>query len=94
MDSGGGPYVLNGDHKWLHDTATFRLKDPSKFWTKLNGFKTVKNDIPEEFLKILLKKMPGYNRKYKVVQRIAGLASLGRQRLVLIANWEGGFIAR
>ena len=92
--AGGSPYVLNGNHNWLREIAIFRLKDPAKFWDKLIGFSAVKKGIPEELVKILLKNMPGYNGEYKIVQRIAGLGSLGRQRLVLIVDWEGGFIAR
>jgi len=92
--AGGSPYVLNGMHNWLRETAIYRLKEPAKFWDKLNGFEIVKKDVPDELVKTLLSNMPGYSGEYKIVQRIAGLGSLGRQRLVLIANWEGGFIAR
>ncbi len=94
LTGGGKAFVLNGQHNWLHDTATFRLKDPAKFWDKLSGFREVKKDIPEDIINSLLKTMPGYSPDYKVIQRIAGLGSLGRNRLVLISNWNGGLIAR
>ncbi len=42
IKAGGKPFVLSEQHKWLHDTATFRLKEPGKFWEKLNGFDEVK----------------------------------------------------
>jgi hypothetical protein len=94
ITAGGRAFVLNELHKWLHDTATFRLKEPVKFWDKLTGFDEVKKDIPKGLVKTLLKNMPGHSPDYKVIQRIAGLGSLGRQRLVVISNWEGGLLAR
>ena len=38
--------------------------------------------------------MPEKGISYKVVHRIAGLGSLGRQRFVALADWRGGLIAR
>ncbi len=94
LTAGGGAFVLSDKHKWLHDAATFRLKDPVKFWDKMSGFKESKKGAQGEIVKTLLKSMPGYSPDYKLVQRIAGLGSLGRQRVVVIANWNGGLIAR
>jgi hypothetical protein len=95
ISSGGSAFVLNEEkHKWLHDTATYRLKDPVVFWNKLNSFKENKKDVSDSLIKTLFKTMPGHDAKYKVVQRIAGLGSLGRQRFVVITEWSGGKIAR
>ncbi|MFI5145070.1 MAG: DUF2252 family protein, partial [Ignavibacteria bacterium] len=95
LDSGGRAFVLNEEKNiWLHDTATFRLKDPVAFWEKLNGFKEVKKGIQDGLINSMLQNMPGYSKEYKIIQRIAGLGSLGRQRFVLITEWEGGKIAR
>jgi len=95
LSTGGNPFVLGEEHRWLHDTATFRLKEPIKFWDKLNGFEEIKKTTPDtEPLRFLLKNIPGYEKKYKVIQRIAGLGSLGKQRFVVIVEWKGGFIAR
>jgi hypothetical protein len=38
--------------------------------------------------------LPDPHLDYKVVRREAGLGSLGQQRLVAIAEWKGGLIAR
>ncbi len=94
LSAGGCAYVLGDRHKWLHDTATYRLKDPVKFWDKLNSFKEIKEGGQNEIVKTLLKSMPGYVGDYKVLKRIAGLGSLGRQRFVVVGQWEGGQIAR
>ena len=95
INAGGRPFVLGEEHRWLHDTATFRLKEPIKFWDKLNAFEEIKKTDPEsEPLRFLLKNIPGYEKKYKAFQRIAGLGSLGKQRMVILVQWNGGLIAR
>lgn len=95
LEAGGKAFVLNEEsNEWLHDTATYRLKDPVVFWNKLNSFKEIKKDIPDGVVNMLLQNMPGYSKEYKIIQRIAGLGSLGRQRFVIITEWEGGKIAR
>ena len=38
--------------------------------------------------------LPEKGLSYKLVHRIAGLGSLGRQRFVALADWRGGLIAR
>jgi hypothetical protein len=38
--------------------------------------------------------MPDPDLKWRIVHRIAGLGSLGRQRYVALAEWRGGSIAR
>lgn len=94
LEVGGKPFVLSEDkHNWLRETATFRLKNPVDFWNKLEGNKEIKK-APDELVKMILKNMPGYSDNYKVVQRIAGLGSLGRKRYVIITDWAGGKIAR
>jgi len=42
----------------------------------------------------LEKTLPDPKMEYKLVRRQAGLGSLGQQRFVAIANWQGGCIAR
>ncbi len=38
--------------------------------------------------------MPSRRLPYRVVHRVAGLGSLGRQRFVALTEWDGGQIAR
>jgi len=38
--------------------------------------------------------MPGRKLRYRMVHRLAGLGSPGRQRFVALAEWNGGQIAR
>ena len=41
-----------------------------------------------------LRSLPDARMEYKVVRRQAGLGSLGQERFVAIAKWQGGWIAR
>ena len=43
---------------------------------------------------MLRRYLPEPGLSYRVVHRIAGLGSLGRQRFVALAQWRGGSIAR
>ena len=50
--------------------------------------------LPRDAKRVLRKTLPNENLDYKVVRRQAGMGSLGQQRFVAIASWEGGHIAR
>ena len=53
-----------------------------------------REEPPESATKALRRLMPERGLKYRVVHRVAGLGSLGRQRYVALAQWRGGSIAR
>jgi hypothetical protein len=67
---------------------------PKKFWDKLGSLPTVKTRIPGKAMKALAGALPSTKIPYRVVHRIAGLGSLGRQRFTALAEWNGGQIAR
>ena len=50
--------------------------------------------MPQEVHDVLRRYLPEPGLSYRVVHRIAGLGSLGRQRFVALAQWRGGSIAR
>jgi hypothetical protein len=93
LEMGGGPFVLSERHHRLREMAVHRLKDPHKFWDKLQGFATA-TDLPEEVADLLAARLPEPGLKHRVVNRIAGLGSLGRRRFVALADWRGGLVAR
>jgi hypothetical protein len=71
------------------------MRDASQFWGKLNSLAPVEGPIPRGALRGIEKMMPGkVSGKYKIVHRVAGLGSLGRQRFVAIAEYKGGFVCR
>jgi len=94
MEEGGTPFVLAERHKWLRDVATGDLRDPVRFWTKLQQWRDVSKAVPGKVQRALKKAMPEPNIAFRVVHRQAGLGSLGRRRFTALAEWRGGLIAR
>jgi hypothetical protein len=94
LTDNGGPFVLAERHQWLRLTVMSDLRDPAKFWAKLNNLPAMTRDVPATAKKALTAELPQENLPHRVVHRVAGLGSLGRLRFVSIADWNGGQIAR
>jgi Uncharacterized protein conserved in bacteria (DUF2252) len=94
LSTGGKPFVLSEIHVWLREMVHGVLRDPIHFWTKLEALKTIRTGISPGVRKALERLMPEKGLEYRVAHRIAGLGSLGRERFVAIAEFEGGKIAR
>jgi len=90
----GLPFVLGENHDWLRQIAESELRDPVHFWAKMDALPTVKGDIPISATDALEHMMPARNLDYRVAHRVAGLGSLGHERYVAIASWNGAKIAR
>ncbi len=93
MKEGGRPFVLGEEHSWLRQIAENELRNPVKFWQKMDRLPTVKT-APERARKALERSLPDPGLKYRLTRRIAGLGSLGRMRFVAVADWSGGRVAR
>lgn len=91
---GGRPFVLAEEHQWLRSTVTSNQRDPVKYWKKLLRLEAVTEKVPGKAKKALEALLPEEKLEYRVVHRVAGLGSLGRQRFAAIAEWNGGQIAR
>jgi hypothetical protein len=91
---GGTPYVLAEHHSALRELAVHRLKEVCGFWEKLDKLPTVKGKIPPGAAKGIARLLPDPDVPRRYVHRIAGLGSLGRQRFVALAQWQGAWIAR
>jgi hypothetical protein len=94
LKEGGEPLVLEEKHKNLRAMAFGNLRAPAKFWKKLEGQEKVKGSIPVTARKTLEDLMPERGLHYRLVARKSGLGSLGRYRIVAIADWRGGQVAR
>jgi hypothetical protein len=94
LQAGGRPFVLAEEHARLRAEATSSLRDPAAFWAKLAKLPTVHEDLPPSAIKAIERLLPEAGLRYRVVHRIAGLGSLGRQRWVAIVEWRGGYLAR
>jgi Uncharacterized protein conserved in bacteria (DUF2252) len=90
----GAPFVLGENNKWLRLIAESELRDPVRFWAKMDALPTLREAIPVSALEALEHMMPVHGLDYRVAERTAGLGSLGHQRFVAIADWHGGQIAR
>lgn len=94
IKNGGCPIVLAEQERHLEKLGIRALKTPKDFWKKLNEKPPVHKNVPQDAKKALEAAMPDPNLDYKVVQREAGLGSLGQQRFVALAQFRGGCIAR
>ncbi len=91
---GGRAFVLSEHHHWLREAATGVERDPVAFWTKMDALYRWRKEVPKRARKALEKMLPDPKIPYMLCTRIAGLGSLGRQRFVAIAEWNGGRLAR
>jgi hypothetical protein len=86
--------VLEEEHKWLRQIAFSELRDPVVFWKKMEKLPQMKEEIPASAQDALEHLLPQHGLDYRVARRVAGLGSLGRVRLVAIAECNGGKVAR
>src|SRR5579883_1624299 len=94
LEKGGRPYVLAEAHGWLRRLSTGELRNPEKFFQKIDALPDPEGPIPESALVALEHLLPANGLAYKLKRRIAGLGSLGRPRYAAIAEWEGGLVVR
>jgi hypothetical protein len=94
LREGGDPIVLAERERKLGRLGVDSFKPPSNFWQKLNHLPPVRKPLAKDLKRALEKTLPKPGVKYKVVLRQAGLGSLGQERFVAIARWQGGCIAR
>ncbi|HVA57390.1 MAG: DUF2252 family protein [Gemmatimonadaceae bacterium] len=92
--AGGRPLVLAEHHPALRRMAIHRLRDPEAFWHQLDTSAPVRSRLPPSATSALSKLWPARELPWRIVHRVAGLGSLGRQRFVALAEWNGGRIAR
>ena len=93
LASGGRAFVLEEHHAWLRDTVTGVLREPRRYWARLDALATEPH-VPASALKAIEKLLPARGLSHRIVHRVAGLGSLGRERYLALAEFEGGKIAR
>jgi hypothetical protein len=91
LTRGGQPIVLAEGHRWLRNVAWNDSRTPERFWEELQSLEPVGSRQP---LKVIRSAMPNPKAPHRVFHRVAGVGSLGRQRFVALAQWNGGLIAR
>ena len=93
LKSSGRAFVLEEQHSWLRTIALGELRSPEHFWKKMDETPTVK-DVPGSARNALERSLPEKNLDYRVARRVAGVGSLGHERYVAVAEWQGARIAR
>lgn len=93
LTSGGRPFVLAEQHRWLRNLARTQARDHTSFWQKLTGWPTAAG-LPPAIKSALQKALPEPQLPFRVVHRQAGLGSLGRRRFTALAQWRGGWVSR
>jgi len=91
LERGGRPFVLAENRRWLRRIALNELRDPAVYWPKFDVLPSASGEIPHAALRSAL---PDPRLPYRVVRRVAGVGSLGRRRVVALAEWYGARIAR
>lgn len=94
LQNRGCPLVLAESETSLEKLGIDALKTPKGFWEKLNEHPSVSGSVPSDAKRCLMASMPDKHLKYRIIQREAGLGSLGQQRFVAIAYCNGGYVAR
>jgi|SRR5215469_8137470 len=93
LQQGGTPFVLEEQYGWLREIALTDLRDPVRFWKKMEALPTA-HDVPVSAIDGMEHLFPARNLEYRVARRVAGLGSLGHARYVALAKWNGNWIAR
>jgi hypothetical protein len=93
LKAGGKPMVLAENDRWLRKMATGRLRDPVAFWARMAQLPTARRPLPSKTQELLLQLLPDGANRVRFVRRRAGLGSLGLDRLVAFAEWNGSSIA-
>jgi Uncharacterized protein conserved in bacteria (DUF2252) len=94
LNTHGKPFVLEENNKWLRQIATSELRDPERFWQKMEVLPVVKGQLSASTVDALEHLLPEDGLDYRVVHRVAGLGSLGHVRLVALAECHGSKVAR
>jgi len=94
LEQDGKPFVLGEQNDWLRRIAEGELRDPIRFWGKLDRLPRAKGPVPISAIDAIEHMMPAPGLPCRLLQRVAGLGSLGHARYVAIADWHGGRIAR
>jgi uncharacterized protein (DUF2252 family) len=94
LSEGGGAAVLAERYRWLRDLAIARLKDQRPFWQRMQALPEAAARVDPQARRLLAAALPARRMATHLLHRRAGLGSLGRLRLVALADWKGGMIAR
>jgi hypothetical protein len=88
------PWVLEEGQEWFRVLAYSEERNPTRFWAKFDSMPTLSAPLPVSLSRKLAATLPQPALDVRMVHRIAGLGSLGRERYVAIGRWHGAHVAR
>jgi Uncharacterized protein conserved in bacteria (DUF2252) len=94
LTAGGKPFVLAEENGWLRDLMIEHLKEPERFWEKLEALPHLPDILPEDAKQAIEAALPQPGLRYYVSHRTAGLGSLGRQRFLAMMKLSRAQAAR
>jgi hypothetical protein len=94
LEADGQPFVLAEHHAPLRAMALARLKDAQTYWRKMESYPELRTPVPRHPVRTIRRSLPAGTVEVRWVHRLAGLGSLGRERITAIGSWRGGKVAR
>jgi hypothetical protein len=94
LKCGGSPFVLAERDQYMETLGIRAIKPPDRFWETLAKLPASPHPLPADARQALRKTLPDANLDCKIARRKAGVGSLGQERFVALAQWNGGWIAR
>ncbi|HXM95945.1 MAG TPA: DUF2252 family protein [Candidatus Dormibacteraeota bacterium] len=94
LSAGGRAFILSEHHQWLRLLALSKLRDPVRFWAKMQRCLPYTSKPSAEVKRMIEAALPFAKGVYQLKKRIAGLGSLGHPRILALSSWQGAFIAR
>lgn len=97
LETGGRPFVLEGEHPALRDLAAVSGEAAALEWADLAAkpkAQPVAETVAGLPAALLRTALPADATGLRWFRRRAGLGSLGRPRFLAIAEWRGGLVAR
>jgi uncharacterized protein (DUF2252 family) len=89
----GLPFILAENNQKMRLMAIDSFENPKDFWAEMSDLSTA-NQISQEVQEILKQSLPDNQLTLRYTIRQAGLGGLGKERFVVLANWQGSYIAR
>src|SRR6202022_2674923 len=75
LSAGGKAFILAEHHQWLRLLALSKLRDPVRFWVKMQQNPPYTAKPPAEVRRLLEESFPAPRHDYQLKRRIAGLGS-------------------
>jgi uncharacterized protein (DUF2252 family) len=92
--AGGKPFVLAEHHAALRAMAIARLRDAKGYWEKLERMRRARVRPSVPVFRWLRRALPPGSRDERWLRHLAGVGSLGRERITVVAEWGGSRVAR